>query len=91
MSGTSTIAILGSIVVKGKLPDSAAAFVRAEKIVDFPTFGNPTIPQLRELIYRNIGATTSETIVISLINMFIAGPEVSLNGSPIVSPTTAAL
>ena len=28
---------------------------------------------------------------ISLIRMFIAGPDVCLNGSPIVSPTTAAL
>ena len=30
-------------------------------------------------------------MVITLIRMFIAGPEVSLNGSPTVSPTTAAL
>lgn len=37
------------------------------------------------------GPNTSETTVISLINMFIEGPEVSLNGSPTVSPTTAAL
>jgi hypothetical protein len=36
-------------------------------------------------------AKINETIVITLITMFIDGPEVSLNGSPIVSPTTAAL
>ena len=36
-------------------------------------------------------AKTRLTIVITLIRMFIAGPEVSLNGSPTVSPTTAAL
>ena len=39
----------------------------------------------------NTGAKTSATIVISLIKIFIAGPEVSLNGSPTVSPVTAAL
>ena len=36
-------------------------------------------------------ANTMETIDSSLIRMLIAGPEVSLNGSPTVSPTTAAL
>ena len=37
------------------------------------------------------GANTSDTIVISFIRMLIDGPDVSLNGSPTVSPTTAAL
>lgn len=32
-----------------------------------------------------------ETILISLIRMFKLGPEVSLKGSPTVSPTTVAL
>ena len=32
-----------------------------------------------------------ETVEHSLIRMFRDGPEVSLNGSPTVSPTTAAL
>src|SRR5690606_25028856 len=36
-------------------------------------------------------ANTRETIVMTLSRMFMAGPEVSLNGSPTVSPTTAAL
>ena len=36
-------------------------------------------------------ARTTETIDISLIRMLRAGPEVSLNGSPTVSPTTDAL
>ena len=39
----------------------------------------------------NSGANTTDTMVISLIRMLIDGPEVSLNGSPTVSPTTAAL
>ena len=38
----------------------------------------------------NNGAITRLTIAITLIKMFIAGPEVSLNGSPTVSPTTVA-
>lgn len=37
------------------------------------------------------GANTKEIIVISLIRILIDGPEVSLNGSPTVSPTTPAL
>lgn len=39
----------------------------------------------------NLLANTSDKIAISLIKMFKAGPEVSFNGSPTVSPTTAAL
>ena len=42
-------------------------------------------------IDKNNGANTNDTIVISLIRMLIDGPDVSLNGSPTVSPTTAAL
>ena len=34
---------------------------------------------------------SEEKTVINLIKMFKAGPEVSLNGSPTVSPTTQAL
>src|ERR1700739_1985462 len=37
------------------------------------------------------GAITNDTILINLINMFIDGPDVSLNGSPTVSPVTEAL
>ena len=42
-------------------------------------------------IDKNNGANTSDTIVISLTRILIDGPDVSLNGSPTVSPTTAAL
>ena len=38
----------------------------------------------------NKGAMTKLTIAITLIKMFIEGPEVSLKGSPTVSPTTTA-
>ena len=41
-------------------------------------------------VYRNSGAKTRATMDISLIRMFSEGPEVSLKGSPTVSPTTAA-
>src|SRR6476661_4231207 len=37
------------------------------------------------------GAITSDTMLISLMRMFMLGPEVSLNGSPTVSPVTEAL
>ena len=43
-SGTSTTPTLGSMVQNGKLAQSTAFFVIAENSVDFPTFGNPTIP-----------------------------------------------
>src|SRR5687768_13408289 len=39
----------------------------------------------------NQGASTSATMLISLMRMFMDGPAVSLNGSPTVSPTMAAL
>ena len=38
----------------------------------------------------NNGAITSDTIAITLMRMFMLGPEVSLKGSPTVSPTTVA-
>ena len=46
--------------------------------------------------YKTLNATvkpaiTIETMLISLIRMFKLGPAVSLNGSPTVSPVTAAL
>ena len=37
------------------------------------------------------GANTNATTVINFTNIFNDGPEVSLNGSPTVSPTTPAL
>ena len=37
------------------------------------------------------GASTNATTAINLIKIFSEGPEVSLNGSPTVSPTTVAL
>jgi len=40
--------------------------------------------------YFSSGAITKATIDITLIRMFIDGPEVSLSGSPTVSPTTVA-
>src|SRR5262245_48169322 len=41
--------------------------------------------------YVNSGDASSDAMLISLIRMLIEGPAVSLNGSPTVSPTTAAL
>lgn len=39
----------------------------------------------------NLLAKTNDKIAINLIKMLRAGPDVSFNGSPTVSPTTAAL
>src|SRR5207247_2643874 len=39
----------------------------------------------------NNGANTKVIVASSLINTWMEGPAVSLNGSPTVSPTTAAL
>ena len=52
--------------------------------------GFADVYQIRLPTARNNGAKTSEMTVISLIRMLMDGPEVSLNGSPTVSPTTAA-
>ncbi len=48
-SGTGTIPVFGSMVQKGKFSAAIAAFVNALKRVDFPTFGRPTIPQLKPM------------------------------------------
>ena len=48
-SGKSTIPMFGSIVQKGKFSAAAGAAVSAEKIVDFPTFGSPTIPHSKDI------------------------------------------
>merc|ERR1719281_733259 len=42
-------------------------------------------------LLRRRGAIVNATIDVSLMRMFKAGPEVSLKGSPTVSPTTHAL
>src|SRR5699024_8604339 len=41
---------LVSIVAKGQLEAIAPAFVIALKSVDLPTFGNPTIPAVKDII-----------------------------------------
>ena len=48
-SGKSTIPTFGSIVQNGKFSAAAGAAVKAEKIVDLPTFGKPTIPQSNDI------------------------------------------
>ena len=54
----------------------------------------PPLPrggEVRLFDYAMRGAITSATTDINLMRMLRAGPAVSLNGSPTVSPTTAAL
>lgn len=43
------VPILGSIVQNGKLADCAFAFDKQLNNVDFPTFGNPTIPHFKAI------------------------------------------
>mmetsp|Transcript_124651 Transcript_124651/g.248801 ORF Transcript_124651/g.248801 Transcript_124651/m.248801 type:complete len:241 (-) Transcript_124651:2150-2872(-) len=52
---------------------------------------NPKYQLCQSFLPWSRGETVSETMLISLIKMFNAGPEVSLKGSPTVSPTTQAL
>merc|ERR1711972_450263 len=52
---------------------------------------NPKYQLSQDLFPRIKGAIVNDTMLMSFINMFNAGPEVSLNGSPTVSPTTQAL
>ena len=48
-SGTGTAPVFGSIVQNGKFAAAAFAEVRALKIVDLPTLGKPTIPQVKPM------------------------------------------
>jgi hypothetical protein len=50
----------------------------------------PATKQEFNIFYINKGANTNDTMVINFINIFNEGPDVSLKGSPTVSPTTAA-
>merc|ERR1719201_127156 len=56
-----------------------------------PSGGNPQEEYLKWSSYGfSKGAIVSETMLINLMRMLRAGPDVSLNGSPTVSPTTHA-
>jgi hypothetical protein len=46
------IPTFGSFVANGKFAAKAFAFVNALNNVDFPTFGNPTIPLLSAMFIR---------------------------------------
>ena len=48
-SGTGTIPVLGSLVQNGKFSAAIPALVNALNKVDLPTFGSPTIPQLKPI------------------------------------------
>ena len=48
-SGTEIVPTFGSIVQKGKFADCAFAFDKQLNKVDFPTFGNPTIPHFKAI------------------------------------------
>jgi hypothetical protein len=50
-SGTVMVPTLGSIVQKGKLAACALALLKQLNNVDFPTFGNPTIPHFNAMLF----------------------------------------
>ena len=56
---------------------------------------HPELPSVNEhnnhADLSNTPANTNENIALNLTRIFNAGPEVSFNGSPTVSPITAAL
>ena len=52
--------------------------------------GIPHKTMQKDFISQSKGAITRLTIAMTLIKIFMEGPEVSLKGSPTVSPTTAA-
>ena len=62
-SGTDIIPILGSIVQNGKFADCAFALDKQLNNVDFPTFGNPTMPHFKAIININLKFHKYITIV----------------------------
>lgn len=63
-----------------------------KKSRDTPALSVKKISIIYKIWYETATPTvTTEAITISLIRMFKLGPEVSLNGSPTVSPITVAL
>ena len=67
------------------------AAVRAPGPGDDPGGPRRLITRRHDIQATTSGAKITATTLISLIRMFRLGPEVSLNGSPTVSPMTAAL
>ena len=83
-----------SLIVKTEYAELEAR-VRSKKSV--PLLGRPfcivSVGKYQLQIYNfySKGAITNATTDINFSKIFNDGPEVSLNGSPTVSPTTAAL
>src|SRR5690349_7916188 len=75
-----------SLVIIGILEASHFISVLTSDIVQQAAFEVPS-----EWPLPKIGAITNPIKQVNLIKIFIDGPEVSLNGSPTVSPVTAAL
>jgi hypothetical protein len=50
-SGIGTMPEFGSMVQNGKFSASMPALVSALKSVDLPTFGRPTMPHLKPIVY----------------------------------------
>ena len=100
-SGETTSVSLNSIdtyfIKPGISPKPAAVTKVFPKTENDPVAAGPfsqeVVRRKEELCFGYFirGTNTRETMVISFMSMFMLGPEVSLKGSPTVSPTTAAL
>ncbi len=80
-SGTSTIPMFGSIVVKGKFSADTLEDVNALNMVDLPTFGNPTMPQLNP-IYTAFALFTNSIAFCRSPLMNIVSPSAIVSKSP---------
>ena len=68
--------MLGSFVAKGKLAANALAFVSALNNVDFPTFGNPTIPHFKAILvfFKKKGLPIEGVLSMLFYNFFLLIP-----------------
>ena len=80
----SGISIFNSVRVQRTVKQKRLCIYRAEAL--FPRYY-----RMKELTVATRPENTMETVEQSLMRMFREGPEVSLKGSPTVSPMTAAL
>ena len=63
-SGTGTIPMLGSIVQNGKFSACALLeLVKALNKVDFPTFGRPTMPHLKPMVFLSNRCVVDASLV----------------------------
>jgi len=83
--------LFSSIDSKTIYPSSMAAIVTSMLLSVFESIRSAVRIFYFVMSIAKIGAMINAMVLMTLIRELIAGPAVSLKGSPIVSPTTAAL